>query len=125
MKHLQQLKTENSDVQNQKLSHIKKETLEDSKQVLENVKKTKVKEEIRDGPNKVIKEEEDNVKSGTDNDSECNRESLVDDIEAIKTKTEIRNSTVKAKCKPVRKLKNKASPSVGEISPFRRKKLKT
>ena len=89
------------------------------------MKKAKVKEETHDGPNKVMKEEEDNVISRTNNDSECNRESLVDDIEAIKTKTEIRNSTVKAKCKPVRKLKNKASPSVGEISPFRRKKLKT
>ena len=122
LKHLQQLKTENSDVQNPKSSHIKEETLEDSKKY---VKKKKVKEETHDGPQKVIKEEVDDVKSGTVGDAECKEEVPADVIEAVKTKTEIKNSTLKAKCKPVKKLKSKASPSVGEISPFRRKKLKT
>ena len=125
MKHLQQLKKENSDVQDQKPSHIKEESAEDSEKVLEYVKKKKFKRETHNGLQQkvgIIKEEEDNVKSGTG--GECKEEPLVDDIEAVKTKAKIKNSSAKAKCKPVGKLKNEACPSVGELSPFRRKKLK-
>ena len=92
------------------------------------MKKKKFKEEI---PGRIkpemstIKEEEDIMKSGTGGSGECREEVKVNDIEAVKTETLIKNSSVKANCKPVRKLKNKTSPSVGEISPFRRKKLKT
>ena len=125
MKHLQQLKKENSEVQNPKPSHIKEEILEDSKKVLEHVKNEKFLGEVHNELQQkvgIFKEEEDDKKSGTG--EECKEEPLVDDIEAIKTKAKIKNSSAKAKCKPVRKLKNEACPSVGELSPFRRKKLK-
>ena len=118
MKHLQQLKKENPDVQDQKSSRIKEETPEDSMKVLEDVEKKDVKEEIRDGPHQkkdIVKEEEENVKSGT---------SGGDDV-PVDIENTIKNSSVKAKSKPVKKLKKTASPSFGEISPFRRKKLKT
>ena len=119
MKHLQQLKKENSDVQDQKSNRIKEETPEDSDKVLEDETKKNVKEEFHDGLQQnldIIKEEEvDNVKSG-------GREDVPVDVEA---ENMIQNSSVKAKCKPVKKLKKKASPSYGDISPFRRKKLKT
>ena len=128
LKHLQQLKNDNSDPQDQKSSHIKEETVQDSKKVLEEVKKKKFKEEI---PGRIkpemstIKEEKDIMKSGTGGSGECREEVKVNDIEAVKTENMIKNSSMKANCKPVRKLKNKTSPSVGEISPFRRKKLNT
>jgi len=116
LKHLQQLKKENS-------SHIKEEPLEDSKKVLDDDKEKIVqmfKEEIHIGMQQEIKEEE-----GVDR--ACREE--VDNTQllngTVKTETKIKNSSAKAKSKPVRKLKNKASPLVGEISPFRRKKLKT
>ena len=122
LKHLQQLKKENFDVQDQKSNRIKEETPEDSNKVLENETKKNV-EEIHDGLHQkldIIKEEEDYVKSGTGG-----REDVPVDGEAVKTENTMKNSSVKAKCKPVKKLKKKASPSIGEISPFRRKKLKT
>ena len=115
MKHLQQLKKENSDVQDQKSNRIKEETPEDPKKVLEDETKKNVKEEFQNLD--IIKEEVDNVKSGTGG-----KEDVPVDVEA---ENMILNSSVKAKCKPVKKLKKKASPSIGDISPFRRKKLKT
>ena len=117
MKHLQQLKKENSDVQDQKSNRIKEETPEDPKKVLEDETKKNVKEEFQNLD--IIKEEEvDNVKSGTGDG-----EDVPVDIEAVKT--ENTKSSAKAKCKPLKNLKKKASPSFGEISPFRRKKSKT
>ena len=117
MKHLQQLKKENS-------SHIKEEPLEDSKKVLDDDKEKivqKFKEEIHNGMQQEIKEEE-----GVDR--AC-REEVDNTLKllkgTVKSETTIKNSSAKAKSKPVKKLKNKASPLVGEISPFRRKKLKT
>jgi len=118
LKHLQQLKKENPDVQDQKSSRIKEETPEYSMEVLEDVEKKDVKEEIRDELHQkkdIVKEEEENVKSGT---------SGGDDV-PVDIENTIKNSSVKAKSKPVKKLKKTASPSFGEISPFRRKKLKT
>ena len=81
-----------------------------------------VNEEIHDGLQQklnVIKEEEDNVKLGSGG-----RGDVPVDSKAVKTENTIKNSSVKAKCKSVKKLKKTASPSFGEISPFRRKKLK-
>ena len=118
LKHLQQLKKENPDVQDQKSSRIKEETPKYSMEVLEDVEKKDVKEEIRDELHQkkdIVKEEEENVKSGT---------SGGDDV-PVDIENTIKNSSVKAKSKPVKKLKKTASPSFGEISPFRRKKLKT
>ena len=86
--------------------------------VLEDVMKNNVKEEIHDGLHQkldVIKEEEEYVKLGSGGGG---------DSKAVKTENTIKNSSVKAKCKSVKKLKKTASPSFGEISPFRRKKLK-
>lgn len=118
MKHLQQLKKENPDVQDQKSTRIKEET----PKVFEDVEKKSVKEEIDDGLQQkleFINEEKETVKSGTG--GKCKE----DNIEAVKIENMVQNFSVKVKCKPVKKLKNKASPSFGEISPFRRKKLKT
>jgi len=119
LKHLQQLKKENSDVQDHKSSHIKEEPPEDSTKVLED----DVNEEIHDGLRQkldVIKEEEDNVKLGSGGGGD-----VPVDSKAVKTENTTKNSSVKAKYKSVKKLKKTASPSFGEISPFRRKKLKT
>ena len=83
---------------------------------LENLKEEQIEVESR-------KETDQSVGSG-DEVKEPINDQLKPFAKALKNETEeIRNNS-SAKSKPIKHLKNKTPPLIGEISPFRRKKLK-
>ena len=83
---------------------------------LENLKEEQIEVESR-------KETDQSVGSG-DEVKEPINDQLKPFAKALKNETEeIRNNS-SAKSKPINHLKNKTPPLIGEISPFRRKKVK-
>ena len=139
LKHLQQLKKENCEEQNPISSQLKenskravKEEIEPSLMIqnvkqenqdvldlglqpkLENLKEEQIEVESR-------KETDQLVGSG-DEVKEPINDQLKPFAKALKNETEeIRNNS-SAKSKPIKHLKSKTPPLIGEISPFRRKK---
>ena len=141
LKHLQQLKKENCEEQNPISSQLKenskravKEEFETSLMIqnvkqenqdvldlglqpkLENLKEEQIEVESR-------KETDHSVGSG-DEVKEPINDQLKPFAKALKNETEEIRYNSSAKSKPIKHLKNKTPPLIGEISPFRRKKLK-
>ena len=142
LKHLQQLKKENCEEQNPISSQLKenskravKEEFETSLMIqnvkqenqdvldlglqpkLENLKEEQIEVESR-------KETDQSVGSGVEVKEPIFNDQLKPFAKALENETEeIRNNS-SAKSKPIKHLKNKTPPLIGEISPFRRKKLK-
>ena len=142
LKHLQQLKKENCEEQNPVSSQMRenskravKEEIEPSLMIqnvkqenqdvldlglqpkLENLKEEQIEVESR-------KETDQSVGSGVEVKEPIFNDQLKPFAKALKDETEeIRNNS-SAKSKPIKHLKNKTPPLIGEISPFRRKKLK-
>ena len=141
LKHLQQLKKENCEEQNPISSQLKenskravKEEIETSLMIqnvktenqdvfdldlqpkLENLKEVQIEVESR-------KETDHSVGSGVEVKEPIN-DQLKPFAKAFKNETEEIRYNSSAKSKPIKHLKNKTPPLIGEISPFRRKKLK-
>ena len=141
LKHLQQLKKENCEEQNPISSQLKenskravKEEFETSLMIqnvkqenqdvldlglqpkLENLKEEQIEVESR-------KETDQSVGSGDEVEEPIN-DQLKPFAKALKNETEGTRNNSSAKSKPIKHLKNKTPPLIGEISPFRRKKLK-
>ena len=83
---------------------------------LENLKEEQIEVESR-------KETDQSVGSG-DEVKEPINDQLKPFAKALKNETEGTRNNSSAKSKPIKHLKNKTPPLIGEISPFRRKKLK-
>ena len=83
---------------------------------LENLKEEQIEVESR-------KETDQSVGSG-DEVKEPINDQLKPFAKALKNETEGIRYNSSAKSKPIKHLKNKTPPLIGEISPFRRKKLK-
>ena len=139
LKHLQQLKKENCEEQNPISSQMKenskravKEEFETSLMIqnvkkenqdvldldlqpkLENLKEEQIEVESR-------KETDQSVGSGVEVKEPIFNDQLKPFAKALENETEeIRNNS-SAKSKPIKHLKNKTPPLIGEISPFRRK----
>ena len=139
LKHLQQLKKENCEEQNPISSQMKenskravKEEIETSLMIqnvkkenqdvldldlqpkLENLKEEQIEVESR-------KETDQSVGSGVEVKEPIFNDQLKPFAKALENETEeIRNNS-SAKSKPIKHLKNKTPPLIGEISPFRRK----
>ena len=139
LKHLQQLKKENCEEQNPISSQLKenskravKEEFETSLMIqnvkqenqdvldlglqpkLENLKEEQIEVESR-------KETDQSVGSGVEVKEPIFNDQLKPFAKALENETEeIRNNS-SAKSKPIKHLKNKTPPLIGEISPFRRK----